>query len=328
MNLVGNTELVENKPISFTVKLNEKDLIRFNFSMVYRRWSFAIITAWMALLVGSAITIGILKGFSYVPIASLILPFGFLVVFPIFLYLKAKRSFMNRLFQEEKIYEVDFEGIKVHSESVQAIHKWEDFKSVRFTKNAIYLFLTTNSAYIIPNESISASSLPYLKFLIREKVSEKKRSRPLIITSAILIAFLVFTGTIHFISQKNTHSNISNQAKKLHLQISDLRYQNSDLLIVGKLSNKGTETIEGISSFTVQIYDKQKEVIATGTFSSDKLSNLVLKPGESITEKFRFHNAIVGDISSYSWKTNVIYKKQVQINDGPNDQRNNDAQIL
>lgn len=95
---------------------------------------------------------------------------------------------------------------------------------------------------------------------------------------------------------------------KLQLQIKVLRYLNSDLLVVGTLNNVGTETINGISSFTVQIYDKQKEVIATGTFQSDNLANLILKPGDSMVEKFQFPNAIVGDISSFSWKMNIIYK--------------------
>lgn len=95
---------------------------------------------------------------------------------------------------------------------------------------------------------------------------------------------------------------------KVHLEIKDIRYSNSDLLVIGTLNNVGTATINGISSLTVQIYDKQKQVIATGTFQSDSLSNLVLKPGDSTINKFVFHNAIVGDLSSYSWKTNAIHK--------------------
>jgi hypothetical protein len=197
---MGDKEIVENRSISFTVNLNEKDLIRFNFWVVYRRWNFPIITASMFLLGCFDVATGVMKGFSHVP-GSLIFPFGFLVVFPVFLYLGAKKSFRNRLYQEEKTYQVDFESIKTNSESVQSIHRWEDFKDVRFTSKAIYMFLTTNSALIFPNDSIPASSLPSLKSLICEKVPKKKRNRFLRITAVILIAFLVFTGTISYFTK-------------------------------------------------------------------------------------------------------------------------------
>jgi hypothetical protein len=185
--------------LSFSIKLQEKDLIKYNFSYLYGRWIFSSITAWIFIVGCFAVARGVIEGFSHVPVLSLVFPFIFVIVIPVSLYMGAKRSFKNRLFQEEKIYHIDFQGIQTKSESIQANYRWEDFKETRLTKKAIYLFLTSNSALLFPKDSIQFASFEALKSLILEKVPKRKRNR-LGLVVIIPITFLVIVGVLRFIS--------------------------------------------------------------------------------------------------------------------------------
>ncbi|SDO14746.1 hypothetical protein SAMN04487897_1091, partial [Paenibacillus sp. yr247] len=78
----------------------------------------------------------------------------------------------------------------------------------------------------------------------------------------------------------------------IQLEIKDMGYLNNELLVLGSLNNTGNATVNGESSFTVQIYDKNNMTIATGTYD---LSYLVLTPGDSKISRFKFPNVTVGD---------------------------------
>ncbi|BBH22447.1 hypothetical protein Back11_37920 [Paenibacillus baekrokdamisoli] len=190
------------RDISVEVKLTSKDLVQFNFGYLFRKSAMAILLTVTFIILVSWISIISNQGYFSVP-GVVWFWLLFMILIPIVTYRSAKKSYNNKFIQETKSYEFSEEGIRLASESMSALIKWNDLRQVITTKNAMYFFITDRSAQILPLRCVTEAQKNSLLSLIKEKVVHKKKRFGVLVLIMIfiyLMIFLVTVGVFQYIS--------------------------------------------------------------------------------------------------------------------------------
>ncbi len=144
-------------PISFDIKLKEKDLYRFQIKQAYKGMQ-----GWLALVI-AAIAFGLCI-YSYgnerfgAKYTIMYLVFGVIFLFyvPFNLRMQTKRQFlMSAAFKGVMHYEITDEGVTLTAGGEQATMTWEQVYMITADKSSIYVYTSKIYAYIIPRAQIS-----------------------------------------------------------------------------------------------------------------------------------------------------------------------------
>jgi hypothetical protein len=190
--------------VSFYVKLTLDEFMRYNFSLLYSNWIFALFTAYGFILFLLQVAVVITLGFAsinFFPIFIILIS----AFIPIIVYFSAKRNFNNRFIQEEKEYTITENGFFAKSDSINASIKWTDIIKFKKNKKSIYLFVSKNSAFLFPKWAIGESNQAFLEMMIKKHVKVKKQRKLLRFFILYLLIFFAVIGIVHFIAQVNTN---------------------------------------------------------------------------------------------------------------------------
>lgn len=153
--------------MKIVTKLTESDIVRFNFYLLYRKWIFRIITALMVL--------AILLLFLFPDVAkasmpnALIFPVLFLVVLPVSVYIRSKRSFKNNHRLREQIaYVFDDQNLIVTGESFNATMTWDKIFKGTKTKRWVLIWQAGDLTSIIPLGNIPEGDIQTLKEILQK----------------------------------------------------------------------------------------------------------------------------------------------------------------
>jgi hypothetical protein len=154
--------------MKIVTKLSENDVIRFNFYLLYRRWTIRIISAFMLL--------DILLSILYPKIVeasmpeSLLFPVLFLLVLPLMTYFQAKRNLKtNKRVSEQIEYVFDDKDLIVTGESFNSIMTWDKIFKVTKTKRWILVWQSKNNANLIPLKDIWDGDILNLKEILSRR---------------------------------------------------------------------------------------------------------------------------------------------------------------
>ena len=169
--------------ILLEVTLKKREYIKFNFIYYYTKPLGIVLTViGLCLLVLGLMDIK--KADSFVPSVAcmLSLMFGviFTLLFPIILFINSGRAYENdAIIKRPVLYKIYKDRYTVNESSNVQNVKWTKLVKVVVNKNAIFLFITTNIANIIPKRIFEGREEDLMKFenILKECCREKLRTR-------------------------------------------------------------------------------------------------------------------------------------------------------
>jgi hypothetical protein len=182
--------------ITIVVNLSSKDIMKFQFSFFLRQWYFWLFS-FLFVMSTSVIVYSLkTKNLSDVPSPALFF-FLFMLFFLFIIFRSSKKAFNNKFVKEEKRYLISEERLLLESESITQKILWNDLVRTILTKESIYLFISSNSAHIIPLRELTMEQRQFLSHIMKTKVKKQKPSfvRPL---GICLILFLVTIGIVRY----------------------------------------------------------------------------------------------------------------------------------
>ncbi len=190
---------MESSELMIKVNLSRKDILRFQISYFVRQW-YAWLFSLLFIISGYTMINKISTGgsLSEVPNQAWIFVL-FYIAFFILLLTNSKKSLNNRFINEEKKYRFSQENIWLESESTTQRMNWNDVQKYIITKNAIYLFVSSNSAHVIPFRSLSSEQTDQLIRLVTVKIHHKQKKNVLGILFIALLSFVLVVEIIQYI---------------------------------------------------------------------------------------------------------------------------------
>lgn len=144
-------------PVEFDVKLESKDMYRFNMYQVYSGFHgiFSIVIA-IAIFVIAGVTYGDLE-LSY---TVLYFCFGilFLLYMPVTLWMRSKHSLATSAVLSNVLhYAFEEDGIHVSQGEESAVLPWEQIYKMISTKSNVLIYSNRTNAYVIPRKQLGDS---------------------------------------------------------------------------------------------------------------------------------------------------------------------------
>ena len=143
------------KQIKFKVTVTEKAMASFQLYHHYHKTSSLLATA----VGGASLFIAVRHAFYGLYDQTVIfLIFAFMLLFfmPYTLWIKGKRQVRNsKVFQKPLEYTLFPKGISVHQDQSRDEIRWDQLLKAVNTKNAIYVYVKPNNAFIYPREDVA-----------------------------------------------------------------------------------------------------------------------------------------------------------------------------
>lgn len=146
------------EPIEFDLKLEEKDIIEFNFIHIYkeRKAKILILLGLLTIILGFfGLTIS--NSFDEFLLYLLCLSIGIiaLIVFPIMLLIKSKSIFANDSFIKKTLrYNFSQLGFNISSENGNTKINWYEIYRIIEFNNLLLIYVSKNKAFAIPKRMI------------------------------------------------------------------------------------------------------------------------------------------------------------------------------
>lgn len=168
-------------PIEFDIKLQAKDMFRFNMYQTYTSFSGWSSIIFAALLFGMAIyTFGEVKIINTV--LYVVLGVVLLVYMPATLWLRANQSIKaSPVLSNTLHYSIDEDGFTVTQGEASGVLAWKQIYKMAATKHLVLVYSNRINAYVIPRTQLGAHYVPLAKlaaeklpkFRLRMKVTIK-----------------------------------------------------------------------------------------------------------------------------------------------------------
>ena len=141
-------------PIEFDIKLESKDMYRFNMYQMYSGFHgiFSIVIAVLAFAM-AVMTYGEVT-MTYTLIYSL---FGvlFLIYMPVTLWMRSKHSLAaSEVLKNTLHYQMDEEGVHVSQGEDSALLPWNQIYRMTATKHNVLIYSSRTVAYVVPKSQI------------------------------------------------------------------------------------------------------------------------------------------------------------------------------
>ena len=156
-------------PLEFDVKLEPKDMYRFNMYQTYSGFSGLSSIIFAIALFGLAIytygEVSLPNTIMYVGVGIMML-----VYMPSTLWLRAKQSIKaSPVLSNTLHYMVDADGFTVTQGEASGVLAWKQIYKMVSTKHLVLVYSTRINAYVIPRRQLDEQYLPLAK-LAREKL--------------------------------------------------------------------------------------------------------------------------------------------------------------
>ena len=156
-------------PLEFDVKLEPKDMYRFNMYQTYSGFSGLSSILFAIALFGLAIytygEVSLPNTIMYVGVGIMML-----VYMPSTLWLRAKQSIKaSPVLSNTLHYMVDADGFTVTQGEASGVLAWKQIYKMVSTKHLVLVYSTRINAYVIPRRQLDEQYLPLAK-LAREKL--------------------------------------------------------------------------------------------------------------------------------------------------------------
>lgn len=155
--------------MKINTKIDFKSYSKFQFHSVYRKISSIVM-----------VIIGISLFVSFIfweleeielsnPYFNLFFAISILVILPIFYYLSIKKNFnSNKRLQENIIYEINNEKIKITGESFDSEMDWNGIYKIIEYKNWFLLFQNSNNANFLPKKFLNENQILEFRSLVQK----------------------------------------------------------------------------------------------------------------------------------------------------------------
>jgi hypothetical protein len=184
------------KQLILKAKLSSKDLLVFQVSFLIRQWYMWI------LILSSLSSIGVIVyrlatgEISEVPTQSWFFSL-ILIIFLLSLFINSRKSIKNKFVYEEKTYKISEEYFMMETESTTQKVLWKDFVKYILTKRFVYLFVSNNSAHLVPLDELTNDEKLFLIQIVKSKVN-KQKSGCILALIICLVLFLVTVGIVQY----------------------------------------------------------------------------------------------------------------------------------
>ena len=137
--------------IQIQVKLDLKSLGRFLIYHYYTQVSGII-----SVIISAAALAGLILRWSQWPLMQkgilIVLALMFTVLQPVMLVWRGNKQLQSEEFQEPFHYVFDDNGVTISQKRDMQQFTWEDVRKIRYRKDAMYVYMSTVSAFVIPSE--------------------------------------------------------------------------------------------------------------------------------------------------------------------------------
>ncbi len=155
---------MDNEVIELDVQLDKKTLNHFLIRNNFLRAGGVI-----GLLISIAAVVGLILFWKYFAVAQrvilIFLGLMFTVIQPVTLLMKGWEQLKKGAFKEPFHYTFSSGGIEVVNIAGTANVEWENIRRVVVTKDAIYIYMNSVSAFIIPRSECGEKYVPVAKML-------------------------------------------------------------------------------------------------------------------------------------------------------------------
>lgn len=156
-------------PLEFDIKLESKDMFRFNMYQTYSGFTglssivFAVIMFWLTVYTyGQVPTINTVM---YIGIGILLL-----IYIPVTLWMRAKQTLKaSPVLGNTLHYAVDADGFTVTQGEASGVLAWKQIYKMVATKHLVLVYSNRLNAYVIPKRQLGEQYVPLAK-LAREKL--------------------------------------------------------------------------------------------------------------------------------------------------------------
>lgn len=156
-------------PLEFDIKLEPRDMYRFNMYQTYSGFSGVSSILFAAAILGLAVytygEVSLPNTIMYVGVSLLLL-----VYMPVTLWLRAKQSITaSPVLSNTLHYMVDADGFTVTQGEASGVLAWKQIYKMVSTKHLVLVYSTRINAYVIPRKQLGEQFVPLAK-LAREKL--------------------------------------------------------------------------------------------------------------------------------------------------------------
>jgi len=147
-------------------QLSEKDFIKVNFLLLYKKKFAKIITA-MAIFV---LIISIITGLNnpkYLSFTQIIFPIAMMIWLPLLTYFSAKKNFSsNKRISEVIEYKFEKDFLDIKGESFSSQLSWDKIYKVNKTKNWVLIWQNSQVTNVIPRRNLWEGEVTGLKEIL------------------------------------------------------------------------------------------------------------------------------------------------------------------
>ena len=155
--------------IEIEVKLDQKSLNRFLLYHYYTQVSGII-----SVLLSIGALVGLLVRWSaWLPMQRVILiliALMFTVLQPLMLMWRGKKQLMTETFQIPFHYVFGEDKLRISQEEASQEFTWDDVRKIKWRKDAIYVYMSNVSAFVLPEEQCGGQFQELVKFT-KEKMA-------------------------------------------------------------------------------------------------------------------------------------------------------------
>lgn len=164
------------KDIILDITLKNKDMSKFLMRHTYSRFGgfFGILISIAAIII-LLVFWGKLIVMQRVILA--VVSVLFTIIQPLSLWNKGKKQLKQEVFQKPFHYEFKDKDITISQDEYKEVFEWSTIRKFVLTKDAMYVYMTAMSAFIIPEERCGAESFLELAALMEEKVGRNNGLR-------------------------------------------------------------------------------------------------------------------------------------------------------
>ncbi|GIO31747.1 MULTISPECIES: YcxB family protein [Paenibacillus] len=186
------------KELLIKAKLSSNDIFIFQITYLIRQWYVWLLILTFLISIGNIayrLSVGEL---SEVPPQSWF--FSLVMLFFLFLLISSsKKSAKNKIVNEEKTYRISEEYFMMETESTTQRVFWSDFVKYILTERFVYLFVSNNSAHLVPLNALSNDEKNFLIQIIQSRLKTQQKSS----FSTVVICLVLLLLTVGFIQYFN-----------------------------------------------------------------------------------------------------------------------------
>ena len=156
--------------IILTTKMTQREFVKFQFALVYRKWWGILYT-----LIGFANLIIAIINYIHMQrddmsmLLPLVVGIILLIVYPLFLWMGAVRQYTsNKLLGKEKVYEFENNIMRVKLEGNQGTVDLNTYYKIKEFKDLFLLYQSTRVAIYLPKKDMTSSQIEELRGIFKK----------------------------------------------------------------------------------------------------------------------------------------------------------------